>query len=257
MSQVVTRFKLLLYNFGLVSSLKEENTVFKVSNFVAFSNVLKIPLVIVITMLVFTYPPISNEIVLDTLIELKGYSVFSKFSIHILVASTYITSIVFSLLQVKQRHEMCSFVNNLNGIFLNEKYSQRFRKDNKIYSHSLLFVFMSISIVQYLGAVKISILSFFVSFFFIFPNVFLFSVVSFVTGFESFVIASLEGLQEDFEEFSHQLFVQKDFGIETFLQLSRKYQNIYNLTEQFNDFFGAQLTLVTCHFTIILTFGVR
>lgn len=257
MSQASPRIKLFMYNFGLVLSLKRENEVFKVSNCSAFFNLFKVPIVIFITIFAFAFPPLRDAIVLDTLMDLKDFSVFAIFSINITVAIVYTGLILLSLLQVKRRHQMCSFVNNWTQTFLEESFLLQFEKDCKTYSRWLVFVFLIISTIQYLGATKVSIPSFAFNFVFMFPNLVFFSVVSFVTSFESFIAASLNEFDRDLKEFSYQTSTQKEVKFKNHLKLAKKYQNIYNLVEQFNNCFGTQLTLVTCHFTLMLIFGVR
>lgn len=255
MSQVLHRFQIRFYNFASVLCLKKEKQDFEVSNIAAFINLLKMPFVLILTTVAYVF--FSEEFVPDKFVGMKQFSTFSKVSITISASSSSITSYVFAISQVLRRHEMCKFVNFWIKKPLEQGNLQRYQSDCKKHHVSFLIVFTSLLVFQYLGAAKFSIFSLLTSVVFMYPNYLLFAVLSFVTSFQNFVIAQLNEFYEELIKFSRYSKQTTTTAVESYQEISRNYQQIYEFVEQFKKIFGVQLTLIICTWAFSLVFTVK
>lgn len=244
MSQVLNRYQIRFYNFASVLCLKQNKQDFEVSNLAAFTNLLKMPFVLIFTTIAYVY--FNKEFVPDKFVGMKQFSTFSKVLMSITALSAGITSYVFAIFQVLRRHELSKFVNFWIIKPLEQENFQRYKSDCRRYHASFIIVFISFYVVQYLGAAKISLFSLLTSVVFMYPNYLLFAVLSFVTSFQNFVIAQLNESYLELIKFSRFSKQTTTTTVESYLEVSRNYQQIYEFVEQFKKIFGIQLTLITC-----------
>lgn len=257
MSPLLHRFLLSYYNFSAISCFKLRDGKYQISIFMALCNVLKLPLVLIFSIYVIDNPSLRDEIFLKTLIVLKDFSPFSRFSITIVVILINLAMFILILLQVLKRNKIKNFTNTLIGKSLDEKYFVEFKK--KASSHLLVLatVFVLSLSISYFGAFNVSTLSFFACLIYFFPHFVMIGFISFVLVFTNFVFASLKEFKDDLRMVSMTENHNQDFSLENYLRLSRKFQKLYELVEQFIDCFGSQLTIMTCYLTAMMVFNVR
>lgn len=257
MSPLVHRFLISYYNFSAIFCFKLRDEKYQISNFIVLCNVIKLPLVLIFSVYVIDKPLLRDEIFLETLIVLKDFSPFSRFSISVVVILIDLSMFILIQLQVLQRHKIKNFTNTLISNSLDEKYFAEFKK--KTTSHLLVLTSVSVLslLFSYFGAFNVSILSFFASLIYFFPHCVMVGFISFVLLFTNFVLASLEEFKNDLRMVFMKENPDQDFSFQNYLRLSRKYQKLYELVEQFNGCFGSQLTLITCYLSAMMVFNVR
>lgn len=257
MSRLVHRFAFHLYNFSSILCLKLENRVCEVSNLAAFVNILKIPFMVLFSFIIATNPVLRDTITLESLVVLKDYSTFSRVSIIIAAVQLYLITFIFCVAQSVRRYKVRNFMRNFMEKALDEKYFMKYK--SYCFKHSLAFtiLILIILVVSFFGSFKRSIWSFFALMVYSYPFVLLTTFTSFVSNFENFVIASLKQFRKDLKQ-HHSLHVSltREQNFEIYLELSRKYREIYGLTMQFNDCFGPLITLACIHMISTMIFGV-
>lgn len=254
MSSLLHRYLIQIYNFASILSLNKENGSYEVSNFKSFCNFLKMPIVITFISVYFIYfVPIDTQRVE----EFKKFSTFSMVTMYIISTSTNIVGFLFAIFQVAGRYDMKSFINSWFEASLSKKYLVQFQKNCFIKDVALTSLFSIFAILQYLSTIEVTFMSLLATMILFYPNIIVVSVTSFVTSFQFFVAVSLKEFRQSFDEFSQKNSFEREQIAESYLQLSRKYQNLHDLVEQFNDCFGHSLTLMTCYITMTLTFIVR
>lgn len=246
MPLVLHRFAVRLYNFVSILCVKEENQVFKVSNFSAICNILKVPFVLIYTVFVFAF--FNEEMTPERFEYFKNFSTFSKVSLFFVAMSIFLISFLIAILQVTRRHEMKDFVNFWMKKSLEQEYFRQYRKTCIKYHVSGLVVFTLFVVPQFFTTTKISLLSMLSNFVFMYPYYMVLGAISFVISFQNFIIESLKEFKQDWDSFSSL----HEVTLETYLNASMKYQEIYDFVQQFKRCFGLQLTLITCHMTMVL-----
>lgn len=248
------RLALYFYNFSSILCLKFENRTCKVSKLTTFLNVLKMPSVILLTAFMTFYTPIAEVVFQNNLLAMRNYSMFSKFSLLFVLSLRQLSKLILCILQVLQRHDIGRFMNCASTRFLGGNFARQFEK---LFIKNLCVfgsLFTVISFLQYFGAFQISFPSLLAELIICYPNLVQFAFISFVKNVESFIIASLKEFQEDLNEIL--LNPKSKWTTEDAVRLSRRYQEIFNIAEQFNECVGSQITLMTCYFVLMLVLDV-
>lgn len=253
MSHVLHRYTIRFHNFASLLCLKEQNGSYKVSHTSSLLNCLKMPFIIVFAVLYVIY---SNTEDKKSSIDLKKFSTFSLASLVIMTVSAYVSSTCLIVLQVINRYPMKNFFNNWLRSSLGQEYLIEFQRICLRNDIALVVVFSVFSSIQYFGLTKITLISFAATMVLLYPNIVLVNVISFVTSFQNFVAISLKEFRKSIQ-ISQQKSSKSEHVAESYLQLSRKYQELHDLVQQFNDCFGHSLTLMTCYVIMTLTLTVR
>lgn len=251
MPQVSHRFAVRFYNFSSVLCVKEKNRILEVSNFGAICNVLKLPFVLLFTF--FIYATFSEGTKMENFENFRKFSTFSTITLFVVAVSLNLVTFLSAVFQVTRRHAVKDFVNFWMSKSLDQEYLQQYKKT--CFKHHVLgLVVMSTFIFpQYLAAMNTSLMVALVSsFVFMYPYYLLFGMMSFVLSFQNFVFESLKEFRRDLKKFSRQDSKGHEVSVQRYLRVSRKYQEIYDLVEQFKSCFGFQLTFLTCYLTLIL-----
>lgn len=256
MLQVLHRFAFRFYNFSSILCLIWENQVYKVSNFLAICNFLKMPFSIIIAVLISVVIPLKDAIFKRDVAVLKDYSTLAKLSIVIAIFLTNIFSLIFCSIQVWRRYEITIFMNNILAETIREKYLAKFRKHCARDLIALFIVFISNGAIQSFGLLQLSVLSFFIGPIILYSLIVTFAFISFIKNFENYILASLRDLKRDLKDQLPSISLQHYTKIVKFCEFSKKYQNIYNLVAEFNECFGLQLTFFICYLTSFVLFTV-
>lgn len=243
------RFFLSILNFLSVFCFTLEGKTFEISNFLALCNVLKVPFVIFFNIYIMSDYSLKVQVFRNTFVSFDKFSIFAKLVVSIVAISGNVTILIISLLQVSLRHKIKNFANILIQQSLHEKYFRKFKKISLDHSIKLTILSFAMVLFMYRGAFKNSVIAFAACLIHAFPLFLTSGLIGFLIAFHDFIVSSLK-------EFKHDLKSCQNFDIKNCLQLSKKYQNIYELMEQFNDCFGRQLTVVTCFLVAMLVFCV-
>lgn len=253
MSLSLHRSALFFYNFFSITCLTFENQVYKVSNFNAVFNAIKTPIVITIVVIISLHEPLRNQIFRKSLAVLDNYSVFSKITVTLSVVTMQITMLFLAFIQVYRRNKIRSFVNRGNKIKIKEKYFQQYRKNCIKNLTQLGITFLTFYFVFFFGGLNFSLSAFLASPVILFGCANMLAYISFFKNFENFLIAMLNDFKRDVEACLLSIDSQ---NYKYFLRLSKKYQEIYDLVECFNECFGLQLTFFMCFLSIMLIASV-
>lgn len=256
MSKALHRFALIVYNFLSVLSLTYKNQTYEVSALYAILNLVKMMSSIFFSLSIGVNEYLQREIFLKILLDLKDFSFFARLSVNLVVAFIFVFSALLCFSLVWKSRKICDFVNKVSfssGIF-KPKYFKQFRHACIKNASFMFFVFGCSSIMQYAGSLKLTVLALLCQLIIIYPNFHLCAFLNLVKNFESFIVAQLKQFRNEIEQ---TMSLQDDSKqVANILELLRRYQNIYNLLEDFNDCFGVSLTIVTFYLTILLIFGV-
>ena len=245
MSKFRVRLIYQFYNFSGLFNFKLQDGKNQVSNITALTNLVKVPIILLLQVLVFHHPIFHAEVHSPEALSL----IFSKvvqavFIIQKLSAS--ISSILFCWIQVANRHKLKRLINGMMLLKIaNEPQSDCMK--SCIRDNILIFsIFTAKTFGLYFVIFKFSMLSFIVniiSSFLIFQT---FVFVSFVKNFENYVLVLMEEFRKDLKHFSFRRH-QKYF---------ERYDEIHDLIRDFQQCFGLQLSVFTCFFLEECIFGV-
>ena len=256
MSRRLPQFEFFLYNFSSILCLKFENENYQVSNLATFLSILRMPILISMTCIIALNPLIKNTIVQESLVILKNYSVFSRVSIILVAVSLYVTTFIYCISQAIRRYKVRNFIRSFVAKSLEEKYFLKYK--SCCFKHSLMFVILVliVEVLSFFGAFKMSIWSIFALLAISQPFIIFIIFAFFVTNFENFVVASLKQFRKELKRSKNLPCLKRGQRFENYLRLSKIYQEIYDLVEQFNDCFGPQMTLLIVHMISMTIFSV-
>lgn len=241
------RLALAFFNFSCVFCYKWENQTFKISNFLAFFNFLKIPLVHI---LAFVFGILwKAETVKSSIVDLERFSQFTIAMIYVLSSLLTNTTIILSLLQVCRRKSVQKLINLAVATPLEKKFLESFKRNCLEQSLPLFAAFIIVSVLNMFSFLKMNILSFALYFLFLFPNLVVIGFVLFTKVFEGYFAELLSQLLANIKRADKQKHLEQ--------QLSMQYERIYNLSSNFNLNFGAQLTIAICGISSLLVSQVR
>lgn len=193
----------------------------------------------------------KEKLFVKKVIVLKNYSNFSKVTVIYVVAMMNIDGVVICIIQVTRSKKIEHFANQLFSISFRESLLIKFQKESMKYSLILFSIFTFVSSVQIIGAMKISFLTIFSTFIFLYPNFVLISFVSFVKFFGIFISISLENFQYGLSYITTENKLKND------LAQSKKYHDIFEWVESFKKIFKNQLTLVACYCSSVMVLNVN
>lgn len=250
MSDALQHFALGLLNFSSVLSLKHENGSFKLSRVTEISNVLKLPFIVVLTALAAFFDNvlgISEEPKVST--DVKSFSNFSRLLIPIVLIVLVMSSMSLYVIQFRQRHNIEHFLNQLQNLQISPVQLVTLIADSKKVFLGLgaifLFTFV-ITTVKELSWTFLSVSSIVGAQFGSLTITFLIALIKIV---EMTLIASLRTLKE-------KVLANKNLQMESYLEVARAYQQIFHMSQQFNEFLGLQLTILVLAFTMAIVINV-
>lgn len=250
MSAGLHRLGLFYYNFTSILCLNFENGSYNNSSIQAFFNVLKAPFVFIFVLFVASQRTFNDTIFIKTFINLEEFSKFSRISITVIIVIMQGQVILLGILQVLRKYEIFHFIERASAVSLDKKYAKKFVTLCLKRTLTSNFVLLTISIAQFYGSMRISLLSLAVMVICSYPVIVMFSFVTFVISFESFAIVLLKQFKKDLKNSSTSL------NHEIYFKLSQQYQEIFELIREFKKSFGAQLTTITVLYIFCLVFNV-
>jgi 7tm Chemosensory receptor len=243
------RFALTTFNFASILNLEYRDGIFEVSKFTAISNVLKLPAFVLFRKLVSLIEP--DDIEREQAIAENLSSFFRLLQpIFILVCMSSI--IIIFVLQCYKRDEIKTLANQAMSISLNEELRKKLEADFIKFSGALIFIFVASFMITFAGGeASLSMLSniLLVEY----NTLMLICFIVFVKLFELLLTAAIYTLKAHLAEFNN--FTCSVHG-KMYLKLSKDYQQIYLLSEQFNNCFGLQITLVLSTFFMCVVLNV-
>lgn len=247
MSTFLHRITLAFYNFSSILCLKYESQSFRIFKTSVLSNILKIPLSFIITAaLAFVWP---NELFSQNIFTLSEYSVFTQISVGISAVILQISFIVVNYLQIFNRFEILSLMNEALQL-LEEKKLKKCRKAFAKNFLTLSLFFLAVIAIQFWSVMKPTLFCVAAFAVMMYPSLMMVAFVSFVKNFEEFLVVCLEDVGSDFNHLDSCN--MKSSVIEEM----KNYQKIFDLAESFNKCFGAQLTILVCCCTGSIVFQV-
>lgn len=243
--KVSHRFALFSYNFSSVLSFNYRSQGFEVSTLTSISNCLKLPLAITFSLYLFVTPDFYKKIMVEEIKMIEVFSFFSALSMLFSTLVTMFTTFTICFVNLKKRNEILKFLNKANLLrkcFLEKKFSKSFEKSLgkvTILVNSIILIY----IVMQFSYMKNNLSSVFVSFVILYPFVILLNFLGFIKIFEYFFVNLLQSFKKDIDEVSSN-------------ELMINFKIISDLSQEFNDIFGFQLTAVTCCNAVMTTVDV-
>lgn len=244
-----------LYSFlGIFSVTKNRKTNgFKTSQYHAVFNAFKMPLVIILAAFFIKNPELMNTVFKDDILNSPTYSGFLKFIVLVTQQIVQINSFFICLLQFLRRERITKLLNQMNEIELEEKFSMQFKtrwRKSFVWISSLFWI---ISCIQYNSRARFTFPSFLGFVIFSHSYVVMSTFLNFMKTFEMFVQICLK-------DFENQIMLAMDrdsrFDFKTYRQLLLKHKKIFELSREFNNVFGMQVTTMSCCVAILLSFQV-
>lgn len=193
----IHRLALSFYNFASITALKYENQRYEVSTMSLIVNCLKFPFFPVLTAFILRNREFLKPYVLPTLISFEKFVPFTMFAMDFATLIPVFFIIFLFVSMLLKCKKLRNLLNYGSRIVNNEKCLMKFRRLCVHQSVTLLAIFSTSSIVQYLGTTKITFLTMIVAFFFLYPSLTVYEFVSFVKTLESFVVVSLQEMKSD------------------------------------------------------------
>lgn len=180
-------------------------------------------------------------------------STLTRITIIFSGSSSRIVVILFSVLQILQRHKISLFINHVSNMSLDEKHWKIFR-NSSIKSATFLVLLFSFSIIiYYFGVLQPSLSSALYYIMSVHQQVVIIGFVSFVKVFEIFIVVQMKQLCQELEELSNA----SKTRYKNLVTLMRRHQNIYTATKMFKHAFEPQTSLVTCSFIQFIVLQVN
>lgn len=254
MSNTSHRRALSFYNFSATLCLTYDNHVYKVSKLVAFLNVLKITIIILIA------APIAASLKESTLkfgfFDPANFSIVSRVTMFCAAITIHASNFVLTIMQILWRNHIKDFMNEALESTPSERYLKIFQKLCIKNSMASGILFVLSSFLQYFSSMHVSFASAVIYILMVDSVEVILSFVSFVRNFENFVAVLLEEFRNDIKNLVNFEKFQEGSDEANYRKLSEKYQKIYNLVEKFNEAVGLQLTMITCLWVVMLVLQV-
>lgn len=251
MLQVLHRFALYLYNFSSITSLSYRDHRYHVSKLLTLINFLKMPLVLAVALVISLNVSLRNAIFKKNLADLDNFSIFSKLIVTLSVSLVQLIALVMNWIQVAKCNKIKMFLNNAAKIPLGPKYCQKFKNACSLDFKILGLLYVANHILQFFGTVKATLFTPIFSTIMFYASVLFTAFVGFIKNFENFLVASLKELKHELK--SPNLKADPSY----FSNVCKKYQRLYDLTEEFHSCLGLQLTIMTCYSAVMLVFNVN
>lgn len=251
MASLTYSFVLFLCNLSGILCYKFRRNVLELSNSMALINALKIILIISVSFFVSFSENIRERIFISELVNLKGYSKFSKLVIVSYPFLSYIFAIYLNIVLMSNRKIIFEFMRRCYEILSRENFDELMKLSSK-YGAAVSADTLVVILFQIIATINFTVFA---------------SVLTVVLCFPIFVLLMFLGMTRIFgkyflkllEDFKHELqrFLEKKFfDSQMCRNLMIKHQQIYDLNQDFNKIFGVQLTMLTCGFAFMLTMHV-
>lgn len=253
MSRRLHRFALCFYNFSAILFMNFDKKVVSVSLWKALVNFLKILLMVMLTLFVFSNDSLSSKIMKQKITEIENFSKLSKIVTASILSMISLLTIALVILQILFRNRVRTLLINAFEFPLRSYFLIELEKNCVFDFKVLTIVLITKHISHYYGVCKISLISFAYSFVFLYGSLVPLAFVSLANCFENFFVRALQDLQKELKVVSSYCCGNRDH----FTKLSRKHQKLFELSRQFNKAFGMQMTLFVCCMAVLTAFCVR
>lgn len=241
-----------LYSFlGILSVSKNKSTNrFITSRIHAVFNVLKMPLVLIFGAVTFRNLHLLNLFFEDNFIRSPRYSDFLKFIVEVTQQIVQVNSFFICMLQFLRREQITLFLNHAKELELSPTYKMKLKNIWRKFFVQISSLFMITLIIQYLFRGRITLLSLCGFALFSHSYVVMSSFLSLIKTFEIYFIICLK-------DFKHRLSANmRNNDLKIYLELISQYQKIFDISREFNNVFGTQVTSMSCCVTILTIFQV-
>lgn len=242
MLKLVKQLLISFFNYSGLFCFQLKNGKFEISNFKAATNLFKMLFSYVLTILITQVYRGKYEIFRVNIVAFPNFSVFSKI---VLIASGVLithTGIVLTIVHFGKRHAFRNLLNEALSCNLKPAYLIRFEKACFRSFAAIGVLIPTIMFLRFYSLMYLTALNFLIFLVFVYPFILLLGFICFVKIFEKFIVTSLEEIDEDLKNIRNH---DRQLGFENFLMLSKKYQKLHDLAENFNTAFGSQVTVMT------------
>lgn len=252
MSNLTYLFSLNYLNlFGIFCFLLHQDRL-KVSRFWKLLSLFKILITFLLQAIVYHRIFVTKTIIASTIPHLRGFSNFTIFLLVITNFSMVFSSYLINFVALKSDKSIKMVSNSAIKIYktLNQESRSKMHK-NVRNLNCLAFILSLFYTILILTVLRMSIFSLILGCVLI-PTPITFSCfLCLMKGSQIFLELLLQDINENFKN----AIIDKDKN--KYNALTRKYQNLYELSENINKVFGIQITTMTTALSVVATFNVR
>lgn len=252
MSKVSSRFFLHFFNFFGVFCFKYENNCLTVSNFAAVFNIIKMPLAYLVVHWLANQKIIFENIYGEMFDEIKDYSSFSRKLVLLCSSIVEWGSFVVIGMQMWKRQKVLSLITRSKEMLqsISQDWAKVFEKAATEVTIVVLLLLSFLFVLQFL-IVKFNFSSVIYCLFLLYPYYVFLVSSGFVKICETFFVVLLKELEGEI------LSEKTVLSMEKYFTLTMKVKKIYDLNQAFAEIFEAQLTILTCCASVLMTLDVR
>lgn len=257
MPKPTLRLLIPLYTYFGILSLKLHESSFTLSPFFTCFNVARVPISFVFYYFLLTNQRLRNHILRQDIIGSIYFSTFEKSIILISAQLIQFVTLLICTLQFFKRREIRNFMDQICKVKLSPKLSRKLLTLWK--RHFVLFFCLGVfvSTVQLSTNLKSNLLSVLSFVFLCCPYFLIASFMSFTKSFEYIFISFMQDFRIELIGILKNSRCNFADRVNAFSDLSKKYQNIFELILKFNRIFGLQLTAMTSCVAAMTIFQVR
>lgn len=244
------RYRLYLssFNFFGVFCFTFDNDKLKILHLHEWLNLLKLPIVLILSVLLTSITSWQDEVLNYDIIHLEKYSIFSKKLILVAIYFEQISAFWLCAVNYYYRREILNFVNKTLSNALSDAFREKFRK---ICNREILFFAIltsSLTFVQFLTSTNFKPASLLAHVIILYPYCAFMAFKCLLKTYEWFFVIMLQDFRNDLEQCEDAIAYQS---------LLTKYQKISSLNQDFNNVFGLQTTIASFSDVVLFVFQVK
>lgn len=191
---------------------------------------------------------LNEEVFRSATVQFKELSTFFRVSTVIAISLLHLSGTIFNISTRIKAGRIKRFLNQALSLKVRKKTIERFKI--KCLKHSVIIcvLYYAAQFLKFLAITKFGFTYFLVFLIFLYPTIIALSFVTFVKGFEIFVVELLKELEKAIGT--------NDKKQDTGQTMLVRHNQIYKLVENFNDTLGNHLTAVTCNITMLIVLFV-
>ena len=231
MTKLWVQFAITFYNFFAIFNLNFKGGKCEVSNILSVLNLFETPGIIALHLYTHFYVRNRSHEVM-TINHSNFFTILS-----IVFATVFkLHAVLFCWIQVANRNKVEKLVNKILGTTISEENFLKCRKSCVWQMVEIIFLYSASLFYHYFILMEHSFVSFILFVVSSYVTSLRLVFVNFVRNFECFIVALMNEFELELENFSHQ----------NYKKYFKRYQEIYDLTEEFQNCFGLQLTISIC-----------
>lgn len=244
------RYRLYLnsFNFFGVSCFAFDNDKLKISQLHQWLNLLKLPTVLILSILLVSIPSWQHEVLNDDIVYLEHYSLFSKILMLVAIYLQQLSAFWLCAVNYYYRREILNFGNETLSTSISDDFRENLRKI--CLREILIFAALTsiLTFIQYLTSSNLKPISLLAHVILLYPYCALMVFKCLMKTYEWLFVIMLQDFRNDLEQCEDAI---------ACASLLRKYQKIFNLNQDFNNAFGLQTTIVAFSDVFLFVFQVK